>query len=506
MKYLLRKIKIVSLLFIAIFSIQSALFAGGKKDGKTSVEGLYRYTLDNGLELFVAENDSAPLVYIELAVRAGGIAQTPETAGIFHLYEHMMFEGDSKYPSGADMEKAVQDMGALNQNAQTGVNSVNYYFTVPSSLLEEGLEFWSSAIREPLLSEEGLASQKKVVTAEIEGSFSDPGRIYSYNLFRTLFPKFPWRTDPAGFPSQVHESTTDDLRAMLKKYYIPNNAALFVGGDVEHQNVYALVNKIYGSWEKADNPWTEDRERQLEEPLSEITYRVMPTDQISPELASISVYYRGADAGYDEESTEISGVFDELMDDPSGFYKTKLLSISDLKIPNANYISEGATTYRENGIISFNIQVHSPEENLASRAKLFASTVSDTIIPTILSDKKIFTKEQFKQVSQTLKDYSYINSETAADVLSGVRYCWMNATSDFYFADSKKVKKADIDEYLNRYIVGKHPLVTVQVNTSVYETHKKDFEDAGFIEFTQDSAYWWKDYQKSIPAVEGKNE
>ena len=57
----------------------------------TNIQGLYRYKLGNGLELFVAENDSAPLAYIEIAVRAGAVTQTPENAGLFHLYEHMLF-------------------------------------------------------------------------------------------------------------------------------------------------------------------------------------------------------------------------------------------------------------------------------------------------------------------------------------------------------------------------------------------------------------------------------
>ena len=52
--------------------------------------------LHNGLEVFTLENTSTPLVYIEIAVRAGGIAQTEETAGLFHLYEHMMFKGNKK--------------------------------------------------------------------------------------------------------------------------------------------------------------------------------------------------------------------------------------------------------------------------------------------------------------------------------------------------------------------------------------------------------------------------
>ena len=63
---------------------------------KTTVPNLYEFTLNNGLELFVLEDDSAPLAYIEIAVKCGGIHQTKENAGLFHLYEHMMFKGNKK--------------------------------------------------------------------------------------------------------------------------------------------------------------------------------------------------------------------------------------------------------------------------------------------------------------------------------------------------------------------------------------------------------------------------
>ena len=52
--------------FVGLVSLLSFAFAE-----LTSITGLYRYKLDNGLELFVAENDAAPLAYIEIAVRAG---------------------------------------------------------------------------------------------------------------------------------------------------------------------------------------------------------------------------------------------------------------------------------------------------------------------------------------------------------------------------------------------------------------------------------------------------
>ena len=42
---------------------------------------------------------------------------------------------------------------------------------------------------------------------------------------------------------------------MKNQFYIPNNAALFVGGDVNPEEVFKLVNKIFGSWKKGKDPF-----------------------------------------------------------------------------------------------------------------------------------------------------------------------------------------------------------------------------------------------------------
>ena len=143
----------------------------------TEVPGLHRFKLDNGLELFVLENHAAPLAYIEIAVRGGGIAQTEDTAGLFHFYEHMMFKGNSKFRTASEVSSAYLDLGVPSWNGSTGAEYVNYYFTVPSDKVREGLEFWSYAIREPNLDPKEIETEKGVVISEITGDFSDPRGI-----------------------------------------------------------------------------------------------------------------------------------------------------------------------------------------------------------------------------------------------------------------------------------------------------------------------------------------
>ncbi len=159
--------------FMVVFAalVLSSMLTLAAKE--TPIDDLYEYKLDNGLSLFVAENHSVPLVYIEIAVKAGATTQTPETAGLFHLYEHMMFKGNELYPNSAAVQRAVKDMGVSKWNAYTEIDCVHYYFTLPSDQLENGMAFWNAAIRAPLMNEQELENEKKVVLSEIQGDTKD---------------------------------------------------------------------------------------------------------------------------------------------------------------------------------------------------------------------------------------------------------------------------------------------------------------------------------------------
>ncbi|MBP5753324.1 MAG: insulinase family protein, partial [Treponema sp.] len=239
----MKKFKRSMALFLGLIFAVSGLFAK-----TTPVENLHQYTLDNGLTLFVAENHSVPLTYIEIAVKSGAVDQTPENTGLFHLYEHMMFKGNDLYPNAASIQNALSEMGVASWNGTTGKVYVNYFITVPSSQTEKGLAFWNAAIRTPLMDPKEFENEKKVVISEISGYAVNPGNIYQNYLSNTMFPETAYRNDPAGAVSTVQNATVAQLRDIQRKFYIPSNAALFVGGDVDPEKTYQLVKAIYGTW------------------------------------------------------------------------------------------------------------------------------------------------------------------------------------------------------------------------------------------------------------------
>ena len=152
---------------ILCFSLLLVTFSSIFSLSMKNEDGIYYRKLKNGLEVFILENHATPLATIELAFRAGSDYQTAKTDGIFHLYEHMLFKGNCKYPNVMAIKDALTDLGIADYNGSTSDEFVNYYFTLPSSALEKGLEFWAAAVQSPNFDIGELENEKKVVISEI---------------------------------------------------------------------------------------------------------------------------------------------------------------------------------------------------------------------------------------------------------------------------------------------------------------------------------------------------
>jgi len=486
------KKKVFSFLILIIMSV-FWLFAE-----KTPIEHLYYYTLDNGLSVYVAENHSAPLVYIELAVRAGAVAQTPENAGLFHLYEHMMFKGNTKYPNAQAMQTALKNMGVPSWNGTTSIDRVNYYITVPVDQFEKGLEFWSYALREPLMTKKEFEDEKKVVISEIQGYFGMPSEQQQYFTVKKLFPQAPWTMDACGPVEVIQNATVEQLRTIQKKYYIPNNTAVFVGGDVNPDEVYQLVKKIFGDWKKGDDPWEEAAEAYAANPLQAPLYCVIPYAELSPALAQVEILYHGPDADYNLKDTYTADVFTTLLSDPEGIFKKTLLNNKKLQIAEASHIWSGYQTSRRHGLLSFGAVMLNPAEDLPARTKDFFETVTKKALPAVQKDKNIASKEKNRFLLQLIRDGRVLEAQSANSLLASLSYFWTYSTKDYYMSYEEnlmKVKNKDFDPYLETYVYNRNPLIKVFVNPQVYEETKENFDKAGFVLITPENAFWWNNSQ-----------
>src|SRR5437868_8264501 len=110
---------------------------------------IQRKVLPNGLEVNVVENHGVPLATIEIDVKNGSFTQSPEYEGLAHMYEHMFFRADEKYPGSGQFWDEASNTGAVF-NGTTAEERVNYYMTVPADSTSAALHLLSAALRYPL--------------------------------------------------------------------------------------------------------------------------------------------------------------------------------------------------------------------------------------------------------------------------------------------------------------------------------------------------------------------
>ncbi|MCR5761865.1 MAG: insulinase family protein [Treponema sp.] len=475
------------LAFVAAFLLSSALTVYAEK---TPIEDLYQYKLDNGLFLFVAENHSVPLVYIEIAVRAGATTQTPENAGLFHLYEHMMFKGNELYKNSAAVQRAVKDMGVSKWNAYTEIDCVHYYFTLPSDQLENGMAFWNAAIRAPLMDEQELENEKKVVLTEIQGETKDESSYLPYYVEKLMFPEAPYRLDVSGSVDVVKNATVAQMRDLQSKYYIPANSALFIGGDVTPEEAYDLTKKIFGTWSNNGNSAPSLQGQLSMSPLEKRVKSAFVRESDSL-IGDVSIVFRAPDLEYNEKDSYIAAYIASLLDEDQEDFKQAMLAQKRYNFTNAGAIDVSYAARRSGSLFSISCTTEITDDFLFDE-------IIKKQIPTVVSKKYAFSPEKKELIINKMKASRLKNTQSAEGLLSSLRSYWASSSADYYFNyydNIRKITREDAVDWVKRYITGSNPLVVYMTTTGTFEYVKALMEANGLSTRGFTIEKWLSDYE-----------
>jgi zinc protease len=491
----MRKLLAAALLLasLAAFQAWSAPAAGS---GKIKAP---HERLPNGLEVIVVENDAVPLATVCVAFRGGASAQTPETAGLFHLYEHMLFDGNEKYRSQAEFMAALNRLGVSTWNGATGPEYINYFVTLPSDKLAEGIEFWSWAVMKPLFEEDKLEREKQVVINEIRGYHVDPAHIADEGLESRMFADFPWRKNIDGPEETVQGATIEQLERMRAAYYIPRNTALLVGGDVKAEEVFALARKYFGGWKGGAAPVIgEPPQSKLPSGIS----LVYPDDDYYQGIAQSQIRWRGPDALAQTADTYVADVFGFLLSSPVGRFKTALMK-SGLGLYDPEYIDFGYPTSRDGGEFRFSALLlakgGADEENILDRNERLRAFVASELAEIAKDPAAYFGDEALEKAKAKLIDQNILAGEVASSyVTSTLTFWWSVASTDYFFGyedNCRKVSWSDISGLVRRYLLGTNSATLVRIRSDAYAAGPKAAEREkalGYAEIGPDNAFWWQ--------------
>lgn len=235
------------LCLLTVLALLAAPLAADSQNADVGIgdRGVFQTHLSNGLLVVVVEDHAAPVVHTSVWYRFGSLYETPGKTGLAHALEHMMFRGTPSLSAGG-LDDVVARLGA-QMNGQTQYDYTSYLFDMPADRLSVALQIEADRMQHLALRPDDWRIEQRAVLNEIDGDESSPFFNLLSRVRAAAYPGLPAGRTPTGVRSDVAKATVGDIRRYYGQWYAPNNAALVVAGDVQHETVFALARRYFGS-------------------------------------------------------------------------------------------------------------------------------------------------------------------------------------------------------------------------------------------------------------------
>lgn len=259
--------------------------------------GVTIHRLKNGLTVYLSTDRSEPRFAAWIAVRAGSRHDPPDSTGLAHYLEHMLFKGTdelgttdaasekphvdrvaalydqlratpatadgeterarilseidsetqkmAKYAVPNEFDQLYARMGVRGVNAFTSNDQTVYIVDVPANRLEQWARVEGERFRDPVF---------RLFYPELETVYEEKNRSMDRPISRILeamseavFPGHPYGTQPTiGVVDHLKSPAYADMVAYYQRWYAPNNMAIALAGDIDAATALPILEKYFG--------------------------------------------------------------------------------------------------------------------------------------------------------------------------------------------------------------------------------------------------------------------
>ena len=219
----------------------------GARGGRSAADAMLQVEeaqLKNGLRIRLIPNSSVPTVSFYTFFRVGSRNERPGITGISHLFEHMMFNGAKKYGPG-EFDRVLESSGGYS-NAYTTWDMTVYHEEFAAEALETVIDLESDRMRSLRISDKTLESERQVVMEERRVRVDNEiVGLMDEELGTLVYKAHPYRWPVIGWMRDIENITRRDCEDFFRTYYAPNNATLYVAGDIDPKKTLKLISRYY---------------------------------------------------------------------------------------------------------------------------------------------------------------------------------------------------------------------------------------------------------------------
>lgn len=202
-------------------------------------------SLANGLRVSIVEDDRLPLVSYRLAFRTGDAQDPKEFPGLTDTLTGLLTEGTESRTSRQIADEVARMGAALSAGANSD------YTTVAASSLGDFtdtiLELLADVTLHPSFPENEVELTKQNTIESLKQQRAQPSFLATEMISRVMFGEHPYSV-VAPTPESISATTRERLVEFHRQKFVPNNAVMFLVGDIRADKVLPRLESLFGGW------------------------------------------------------------------------------------------------------------------------------------------------------------------------------------------------------------------------------------------------------------------
>src|SRR5437773_8908097 len=321
----------------------------------------------------------------------------------------------------------------------------------------------AAAIRAPLFRRDELERERQVVIGEYDRNESSPFFAWQREMDMKLYPGNYSRKNTIGNRQIVSTTTPEKMRAIQARYYVPNNSALIIAGDVNPATVFALAESELGQWGRGTDPFSADPIPAI--PALQKSEGVVVEAPVG--AVTVQIQWQGPSVGRDPKSTYAADVFSDVLNNPRSQCQQRLVDSGLWQAVGVNYY-----TLNHTGPITISGQT-SPDQLREALAALYGE-IAKFDLP------GYFTSDELEAVKAHRAVTSAFDRERASGFAHTLGFGWRVASLEYYMGYVDYMAQqtiADLRAYARRYILDKPRVAGVLIAPEARQALKLAPED-----------------------------
>jgi len=206
-----------------------------------------RFTMDNGIQVFLMEDRDLPLVTGMAMFYTGDRLEPQEQVGLAGLVGTVMRSGGTQTYTPDELNRSLEDRAASIETS-IGTSAATAQFSALTPDTDEVLRLFAQVLRQPAFDEQQLELAKTQVQGSIARRNDSPD-----DIARREFQKLIYGQDSPYARTVEYETLAaidrDDLILFYQQYFVPNNMMLGLVGDFETAEMRQKLEATFGDWQ-----------------------------------------------------------------------------------------------------------------------------------------------------------------------------------------------------------------------------------------------------------------